>query len=658
MKLIFAGIFFLSALLPIRAQIVEKNFHNILLNEPSRALDFKKQPFDVLNYTVQLDLSKAPAKTMSGICDIDIEWKEISPENNFIFHLRSLKVDSVHYNGASTTFKAVGEPNSADFHYRVEYPDEYSLGDFARITVYYSGTMTAEYPSNSWGGVQSSGGCLYAMGVGFSNEYVSATRHWMPCYDHPSDKATLDLTIKTPSGKTAVANGLLKSSSDTLFHWKMEDECATYLMTFAVDNYLPLHFKSIGIDPELPIVVYSKPADSALTRKSFKNLPRMVSSFEIIYTQYPFEKVGFCNTPTGAMEHQTMVSYPTFLSRSGDTVNPVAAHELAHQWWGDLVTPLDFRHAWLTESFATFSESMWAEELGGRAGFLKDQTAKIKRYIDTVTKNEGVMPLFDFPRKTPSSNYPETIYQKGAVVLGMLRYELGDSLFFGSLKSYLTKYAYGNATTDSLLKTLNDFTGRDFTPFFNQWVYGKGWPQIDVFTARQPEGFKRLRVELRQRQLDDYGVYTNLPIELGFKNSAGQTEYRLLKMTEKEQVFELDSLEDFTAVTMNEGPTVRALVQFFSLTDVEETPVLKSGKHFDIQPNPATESATIIFHAKGIATLEVFSVTGEKVFSEKIDALLGMNRFLLKTAGFANGVYVVKISDENTSSTEQLSVIR
>ncbi|MES2765503.1 MAG: M1 family aminopeptidase [Bacteroidota bacterium] len=663
LRYFLCGILLAGTAFKSQAQVAESKFPDYILTDPSGALDFKKQPFDVLNYEVNLDLTDAPAKTARGICTVTVRWLMPPAGEFFTFHLRGMKVDSVfNYYGTKLPVTAVGDSNSADFHYKIPASEiSESTEEFA---IFYSGTMTGEYPSSAWGGVQNDGGCLYALGVGFSNEYVSATRHWMPCYDHPSDKATCVFNIRVKSGKTAVSNGYLfkdvkNADSTHILQWRSSDKMATYLMTFAVDNYVALNFKpEITTRQSLPIVVYSKPQDSALTRKSFKNLPRMVSSYEKLYGQYPFEKVGYCNTPKGAMEHQTMISYPTSLSRSGDEVNSVAAHELAHQWWGDLVTPLDFRHAWLTESFATFSESVWAEELGGRAGFLKDQTDKLNRYIKTVSKAEGIFPLYDFPRASPSSNYPETIYQKGAVVLGMLRYELGDSLYFGALKSYLTKYAYGNATTDSLFKTVNDYTGRDMAWFFNQWVLGKGWPQLAVESARLAEGFKRVRLVLKQRQPADQGVYTNLPVEIGFKTSSGETVYKLLKMTEKEQTFELDSIPDFTGITMNEGPSVRALVQFFSLTDVENNSVVRTEKHFEIQPNPATESATLVFSATENSTLEVFTLFGQKVFSQNIPAAEGATRFVLKTDNFPAGIYFVKIGGAQNSLTEQLSIVR
>src|SRR5205807_6524164 len=118
-------------------------------------------------------------------------------------------------------------------------------------------------------------------------------------------------------------------------------------------------------------------------RVSFRLLPRMVSTFEKHFGSYPFEKVGYVNVPSsaGAMEHETMISIPTSLSTSGDSVYSTAAHELSHQWFGDLVTPLDFRHAWLNESFAVFCETLWAEELGGHSGYIQAQTLRANSYL-------------------------------------------------------------------------------------------------------------------------------------------------------------------------------------------------------------------------------------------------------------------------------------
>jgi len=186
MKQLLAGIFLIGALLPLRAQITETKLPQYIMNEPSGALDFKKQPFDVLNYTVQLDLSKAPLKLMSGICVPAIKWTEAPAGKKFFFHLRSLKVDSVLYKGMKLLAVPVGEPLSADFHYEIDAPADAVEDEITLMVIHYSGEMTAEYPlsvqdpKNAWGGVQSNSGYLYAMGVGFKNDYVSATRHWMP----------------------------------------------------------------------------------------------------------------------------------------------------------------------------------------------------------------------------------------------------------------------------------------------------------------------------------------------------------------------------------------------------------------------------------------------------------------------------------------------
>lgn len=650
MKLLLFAICFFAAADLCRAD-------NDIIGSPT---EFHPQKFDVLRYAATLDFTKAPSPEMSGVCTASLRWLD-STNLIYRFHLRGLTIDSAFMDDIRVAPQFVADSLNTVSHYEVIPTLPIKAGDTSRLLIYYHGVMTAE-PGGAyaWGGVLSRQGTLYAMGVGFTAPYVSTTQHWLPCYDHPSDKATFHASFLVPKGYFAASNGVLTRlvEGDTaIYEWEHDIPCATYLLTFAVDKYVPLNFSA-----SVPAVVYSKPADTNSTRISFSRLPEMIACFENRFIPYPFEKVGYVNTPTGAMEHQTMISFNTSLSQSKNTINSVAAHELAHQWFGDLVSPLDFRHVWLTESFATFCEALWADCADVSGGYLKDMSDKLSRYLNSVAKSEGVIPIYDFPRKSPSSNYPETIYLKGAVVLGMLRYELGDSLFFGGLREYLTRHKYSVAATSDMKLVLEQISGKDLSQFFKQWIEMPGWPILTIDTASISIGnnLKNLKIHIKQTQPTSYGIYENVPIEFGFKQQKdGNYIYRMVNLSDTEQTFTLDSLPNFTAVTINEGPTVRALLQVTRITDVEEQNSSSKQTQLHVLPNPFSGSITVIFSTYSPNTaISVISPEGKTVFSEHYETDLGENTIAVPLPNLANGTYFVRVETGNERYSEPIILQR
>jgi len=594
--------------------------------EISSPVEYRPQAFDVLSYDLFLDLTKAPTPEAWGNCEILVHWVG-TPSGGFSFHLRSMEVDSVFYNGIRTEATAVGTPADPTYHFRVPAPGSAATGDTARIRIHYHGAMTNEGGAFPWGGVSSDNGILYALGVGFANNYVSATEHWMPCYDHPSDKATFRGQFLVRRPNVVASNGRGSSldlgDSSTMYVWSTDIPTATYLLTFACGPYQILEMSGAIA----PIVLYAKATDTAATRRSFSLLPRMIAAYEGRFGSYPFEKVGYCNTAKGAMEHQTMVSFPESIARSGDTVNAIGAHELSHQWFGDFVSPLDYRHAWLNESFATWCESIWMEELGGFARYLTSQESKMSSYISGDARREGILPLYDFPRASPSSNYPATIYNKGAVVVGMLRYELGDSLFFEALREYLRRHAYGVATTNDMETVMEEYAGRPLDWFFDQWVRRPGWPvfRLNVRHLSSTGTLNRARVTLTQTPNGTPEQFVNVPVELGFRDSSGAYTYRMIRASGPETIVEIDSLPPYASVNVNKGPSLRTLLQAPQISSVAAGFDGDGPATVTVVPNPTSAGTTdIAITLEGVGECRhlrytLFDVVGRELVSGASD---------------------------------------
>ncbi len=389
-------------------------------------------------------------------------------------HAKFLTIDSILIGGAAIKGPFASDSNGAYF---VTIP-QIANGALFSISTYYHGKGMSEGGSFPWGGVSDSTGMLFAMGVGFSAPYISCTRHWLPCYDLPDDKAdSVDFIFLVPDSEVVASNGtflgVLPTKTEDGYHWHESNPIATYLLTFATGGFQKL---DITNSLSLPFEVYAFAKDTLAIRKEMTTyVAPALAFFDSLYGKYPFEKVGYVMAPFGSMEHQTMITLdPSAINASSTT----AQHELSHQWWGDRVTCKTFDDAWLNEGFATFSESLVLERFNGVASYWSKQHSNIAGAI----ANGSTIAMYGAPNHTkPRNNYPSPIiYQKGAAVLGMLRYLLGDSLFFHAIRTYGDRHAYSTATSFDLEYDFESATGQDLGWFFNKWVFGTGYPQLKI----------------------------------------------------------------------------------------------------------------------------------------------------------------------------------
>jgi aminopeptidase N len=624
------------------------------ISQISRPTEFIQQPFDIIEYDASLELLSAPLPILEhGLCNIRVAWTDI-PQGILPLHLRDLTIDSVKVNGLNANYSRKGNTADDTMHYAIEIPSSIQKGDTTIVAVHYHGTMGKEPPRQiSWGGVYSTKRILYAIGTGFFANYVGTTQHWMPCYDHPSDKALLKTRILVPKGKMAISNGILETI-DTLeqgmrFTWSMDKPLATYLMTFAVDSFQK---HVIG---NANNAVYAIKQDSVATAISFSQLPRMIATLEKSFGDYPFRSVGYVLTPTGSMEHQTMISIDESIVRKKDSNNSTILHELAHQWFGDKVTPRDYGYHWLSESFATYAECLWAEELKGQAGYIQDVQAKITEYFGNTIAREGVMPLEKYGRSAPSSNYPRTIYIKGAVILGMLRHHMGDSLFFQALKTYLERYRYGNAITEDFQKACEDISGTNLQWFFDQWIKRKGWPRIQIDTSTFVNGdIKSMRMKIAQVQSQDYGMFQQVPLQIGFRLPDNSFEYRTITFSGPETIINIDSLPEYRSMSVNQGNALRSLVQIAKVTGIESA-IEHAVNAIYVYPNPGSTKMTIEYplSMQGSQTISVIDINGKIIREWNVDidrtGLALSAQIDIDVSGISPGTYIITMKNNYQS---------
>ncbi len=365
------------------------------------------------------------------------------------------------------------------------------------------------------------------------------TRYWLPIYDFPNDKTTSELAVTVPEPMQVISNGRLVGVEPgpqpgwRTYRWRQEVPHSTYLFSI-VAGVFDAHRDETG---GVPLEFYVPPGtDPATVQRSFARTADMLLLFsELADLPYPFAKYaqttvedflwgGMENTSATTLYRDALhdeAAEPNFTSEG------LVAHELAHQWWGDLLTCRDWAHIWLNESFATFFADLWFERRYGRDEYDYRRWLHLQDYLEEdreAHRRPIVWPQYEHPLDV----FDEHAYPKGALVLAMLRAMLGDDRFFLSLRHYAKTHAGGNVVTEDLRRSFADTAGAELDAFFEQWLYRAGHPEFFVSARWDPEaGAVRLRVEQRQQPRECTPVFRG-PIEVEVVDDEGARRFSLL----------------------------------------------------------------------------------------------------------------------------------
>ncbi len=316
-------------------------------------------------------------------------------------------------------------------------------------------------------------------------------RYWFPCLDYPHEKQPTSTTIVVPKGMFALGNGALIERRDeddrTIFRYRQDVPHSTYLMTMVAGPFAEVASGKAGRNG-VPIHYYVLPGRESEGERSFGATNEMLELFERrIGTPYPYARYsqiavtdfifgGMENTTATTQTDRTLHDETAHMDFSSD---PLVAHELAHQWFGNLLTCRDWAHAWLNEGFATYMETVWREADLGYDEYIYDifecLTAYLREDSDRYRRPIVCNTFFD-----PIEIFDRHLYQKGAAVLHMLRGELGDSRFWRAVERYVRDNAQRNVETIDLVRAIEDATGRNLRGFFSQWVFRGGHPKLEV----------------------------------------------------------------------------------------------------------------------------------------------------------------------------------
>lgn len=555
------------------------------------------------------------------------QFKVIDNEDSLGFDLISdLQINSVKSNGVDLQFTRV---NDAVY---VKKPGGWQSNSIDSFVVDYEG-----YPANNNGfgafiyDYHKTGPVIHTL----SEPYGALS--WWPCKQTLHDKIdSIDIYVHTDKTLKAGSNGLLvetqlEGDTNHIYHWKHRYPVATYLVAMAVTNYdeFTQYAHLVGRTDSLPVLNYVFPQFKTSAYTEIQQVLPVIRLFDSLFVRYPFvnEKYGHAQfTWGGGMEHQTM----SFMVNFGFDL---MAHELAHQWFGDLVTCGTWQDLWLNEGFATYLTCLAFEYLKGEES-AKDRLRGMRDDI-TSDPNGAVCPS-DTSQVNVLFNGRLT-YNKGAWVLHQLRKTIGDSAFFAGCRNYLTgANAYGFGYTEQLKKYMEQASGKSLETYFKQWFFGEGFPYLKINWKQRGN---KVFITIDQTPSNPTVPIWFVEVPLLFKNKSQSQLFvfdpQLSATYERELTFAADTAIFDPEVTV----LAKASVGGINIDNVQPEEIL-------IAPNPGSENASVFCRKSNMTKIQVYNSLGQIIFS--VDYGNQGQKFVdLNTVKWSTGAYIFRISAGN-----------
>ncbi len=556
------------------------------------------------------------------------------------FELSSgMSADSAGYHGFIHTVNHFGNVLTVPF------GEIIPVGTLDSVTVYYHGNPTTT-------GFGSFGTEIHAGAPGMwtlSEPYGAAD--WWPSKNDLTDKIdSIDVYVVTPNGNHVASNGVLISETPfganfTLAHWKHRYPIVSYLIAIASTNYARFSDYYVKGGDSLEILNYVYPEDSLALRENAKSVLPSMALFEDLFEPYPFrtEKYGHAQFGWGGgMEHQTM----TFLGK-GAFEHGIISHELAHQWFGDMVTCGSWEDIWLNEGFATYCTGLTYEHLfdGFYWPIWKHNTISAVCYYPDGSvfcdDTTSVGRIFD----------SRLSYHKGAMLLHMLRWVVGDNAFFTGIKNYLNDpdLRHGFARTTDFKQHIEATSGKDLTGFFADWFKGQGFPTYTVNVGQMPDN--NASVTIYQGQSHSSVDFFEMPVPVQFFG-AGMDTVIVFDHISSGQVFPINPGFQIDSLKFDPELWLVSSNNTVSLGKGD----LPFGKSLLLLPNPASDYLYIQHNLGKIYSLEVLAMDGNQEQISQVNE--EETRTKINIENLKPGVYILRIGYQEGNVTRKFVVNR
>ena len=638
MKKLYAiafAMFFTQAFSQKNEEAERKSMIRNELQKYSKMVDYNVNP-NTLNYDLKyqrLELNLDPAQQfVSGtVTSHFVPNQNIS---SIYFDLSNvLSVSEVKYHGANLAFTQLSTKEV-----KIDFPANIPAATLDSLSIKYSGAPDTSGSAGDAFTVSTQGGTP----VLFTLSEPYGAQEWFPTKQSLNDKIEkVDIKINTPSQYNVASNGKLISEtslagSRKLTFWQTNYPIPAYLIALGITNYTKLN-DTMGTPP-FPFVNYLYPstATNSTTMSNINWTKTVMNTFEEYFGPYPYrnEKYGHMQFGWGGgMEHATM-------SSMGAWGRGIIAHELAHQWFGDKVTCGAWNDIWLNEGFATFGEHVANEKLlMTNSQFLSYLNSEMS-YI-TGSPGGSVYVADGNLGNTGTIFSGRLTYSKGGYVVRMLKWILGDEAFYAAIKDYHARpeLAYGYAKTADLKNSLLQSTGKDFTEFFNDWIYGQGYPTYQIRWNQTSD--QMLRIKVSQTQSHSSVSFFEMPLPIKVNGTGGQVAYLTLNNTTNNQDFA--DLINFPVSSIQFNYEYQIIQRNSIVT--KDTSILavddSSKDAVKIYPNPVKNQLSISGISK-VEKFEIFSIDGKLIKKGSISSGKPVD-----VTSISKGIYIFKIDGKS-----------
>ena len=601
----------------------------------SKMIDYNVNP-NTLNYDLRyqrLELQLDPAQQfVSGTVT-----SHFIPNQNLAsiyFDLSDvLTVSEVKYHGNNLPFTQLSTKEV-----KIDFPANIAAATLDSLSIKYSGAPGTGGSAGDAFTISTQGGtpALYTLSEPYS------AQEWFPTKQSLNDKIEkVDIKINTPSQYNVASNGKLISETlltggRKLTYWQTNYAIPAYLIALGITNYTKLN-DTMG-NPPFPFVNYLYPSTTSngTIMSNIEWTKTVMDTFEQYFGPYPYrnEKYGHMQFGWGGgMEHATM-------SSMGSWGRGIIAHELAHQWFGDKVTCGAWNDIWLNEGFATFGEHLANEKLlmtnsqflgylGSEMSYITSAAGGSVYVADSNLGNTGAI----FSGRLS--------YSKGGYIVRMIKWILGDDVFYSAIKDYHSRpeHAYGYAKTADLKNSLLLSTGKDFTEFFNDWVYGQGHPTYQIRWNQTSDQMLRFRVS--QTRSHSSVSFFEMPLPIKVNGTGGQVAYLVLNNTVNNQTFANQVNFPVASVQFNyENQIIHR-----NSTVIKDATILAVNDNtkdgIKIYPNPVADKLSVLGIGKN-QQYSIYSADGKLVKKGKF-----AEGKAIEVHDLPKGVYLLKIENQN-----------
>lgn len=550
----------------------------------------------------------------------------------------NLTVDSVLFQGQKIPFSRPGNQSLV-----VQFPQALTLGQSAQCTIYYQGPP----PVGGFGSYSISTHAGVPVMWTLSEPYGSMD--WWPCKNGLDDKAdSISITLVTPEAYRGIANGTMISETvaggSRTITWKHRYPIATYLVAISATNYITLTDTVQLPAKNMPIIQHVYPESETAFRNAAPVTARVIRQLSQLFGEYPFSNEHYGHTQFswgGGMEHQTN----SFMFNTNETL---IVHEAAHQWFGNMITCGAWEDIWLNEGFATYLSNLNFELNHPPSVLLSVQRSQ----LNNITSQPGGSVIVDDTTNISRIFSGRLSYNKGAWVLHMLRWKLGDSLFFRSVRSYLQdpslKFRY--ARTADLLGHLERTSGQDLDAFAADWLYGQGYPSYQLSWTHIGNGL--IRTQLSQTTSHSSVAFFEMPVPIRFKNATKDTIIVIQHQNQaQESVFRIGFAPDSAMI----DPQLKLISARNTVTRTEPPPA--DPNSVKIFPNPIGNQFSIYLQnfQQGPLSIILYNNLGQLLWSEQRSNYSGSDILQVPSGHLPSGNYWLQIrSGQNIRIVKKL----